>query len=256
MRECGLHGRTAGRGPDWLLLHGWGLHSGVWSGIEDNLTASRRVTFVDLPGHGRSRVEVPENLATVAADAAEWLQPDSVVMGWSLGGLLALRMALDWPESIAGLVLVATTPRFLQGPDWPHAVAPEVLEAFRTELVGDHRQTLNRFLALQARGSDTAREDTRWLREQVLEEDEPDPEGLTRGLEWLAGSDLRDELGGIAVPVHLIGGERDTLVPPTALEATAALLERARVSVIPGAGHAPFISHRAAFLETLELPHG
>jgi pimeloyl-[acyl-carrier protein] methyl ester esterase len=115
---------------------------------------------------------------------------------------------------------------------------------------------LNRFLALQARGSDTARADTRWLRDQVLEGDEPDPEGLSLGLEWLADSDLRDELGGIAVPVHLIGGERDTLVPPAALEATASLLGRARVSVIPGAGHAPFISHRAAFLEALELPHG
>ncbi len=256
MREWGLYGRTTGSGPDWLLLHGWGLHSGVWSGIEEGLAASRRVTLVDLPGHGRSRSTAAGGLADAAAEAADWLQPGSVVMGWSLGGLLALRMALDRPEHIAGLVLVAATPRFVQGPDWPHAVAPDVLEGFRTELAADHQRTLNRFLALQARGSETAREDTRRLREQLREGGEPEPDGLARGLEWLADSDLRAELGAIDVPVHLIGGERDTLVPPAALEATAADLERAMVSVIPGAGHAPFISHRAAFLETLEKAHG
>lgn len=256
MSEWGLYGRTEGSGADWLLLHGWGLHSGVWSGIEAALTASRRVTFVDLPGHGRSRAAVPERLADAAADVAEWLRPDSVVMGWSLGGLLALRMALDWPERIAGLVLVATNPRFVQAPDWPHAVAPEVLETFRSELAEDHRQTLNRFLALQARGSESAREDTRWLREQLLDEGEPEPEGLARGLSWLADTDLRAELGRITIPVHLIGGERDTLVPPAALEATAECLPRATVTRIPGAGHAPFISHPSAFLEALEGVHG
>lgn len=247
-----LHREVRGAGPEWLLLHGWGLHGGVWAPVVEELAQRHRVTNVDLPGHGRSRGPVPERLAEAAAQVAEGMAPGTTVMGWSLGGLLALRLALDWPERVGALVLVAATPRFVTGPDWPHAVAPEVLDGFRAELEDDHRQTLNRFLALQARGSATAREDTRWLRGQLVDSGEPDPVGLARGLAWLAGEDLRAALPGLEVPVHLIGGQRDTLVPAAALAATAAALPDARLSVLTGAGHAPFISHRDAFLAALD----
>lgn len=246
-----LHRSIHGAGPDWVLLHGWGLHGGVWAPLAEVL-AGRRVHCLDLPGHGRSRGPVPDTLAGAAARVAEATPSGSTVMGWSLGGLLALRLALDWPDRVARLVLVAATPRFVSGPDWPHGVAPEVLTEFRSQLASDYRQTLGRFLALQARGSESAREDTRWLRGLLADHGEPQPDGLARGLAWLAGEDLRAELGRVTAPVHLIGGERDTLVPPAALEATAAALPDARTSLVPGAGHAPFISHRSAFLHALE----
>jgi pimeloyl-[acyl-carrier protein] methyl ester esterase len=241
-----------GSGPDWALIHGWGLHGGVWTETAEALAGDRRVMTLDLPGHGASRGPVPTTLGGAAAEVAGALPERATLVGWSLGGLVALRLALDFPDRVAALKLVAATPRFVTGADWPHATPPGVLHDFASDLAQDYRGTLLRFLALQARGSATAREDVRRLRERVFEHGEPDHEALARGLEWLAGSDLRPELAELAVPVHFIGGERDNLVPAAALEAAAALAPRGRVTILEGAGHAPFLSHPAAFREALD----
>ncbi|MFP4132077.1 MAG: pimeloyl-ACP methyl ester esterase BioH [Thiohalospira sp.] len=248
----GLATTARGSGPDWALIHGWGLHGGIWTETAEALAADRRVTTVDLPGHGASRGPVPTTLRGAAAEVAASLPERMTLVGWSLGGLVALRLALDLPERVAALKLVAATPRFVTGADWPHATPPATLHDFASDLAEDYRGTLLRFLALQARGSATAREDVRRLRERVFEHGEPDHEALARGLEWLAGSDLRPELADLAVPVHFIGGERDNLVPAAALEEAAGIAPRGRVTILPGAGHAPFLSHPEAFREALD----
>jgi pimeloyl-[acyl-carrier protein] methyl ester esterase len=71
---------------------------------------------------------------------------------------------------------------------------------------------------------------------------EPDAAGLRAGLQVLQTADLRDSLGDIDCPVLLIMGERDTLVPVNAGQAASELFPDAQLSVIEGAGHAPFIA--------------
>jgi pimeloyl-[acyl-carrier protein] methyl ester esterase len=171
---------------------------------------------------------------------------DAIWIGWSLGGLVALAAALGGAR-MRKLVLVGATPRFVQGPGWPYGIAPEVLDEFATELEIDYRATVQRFLALQARGSDRAREELRTLREKVFARGEPTHAALAGGLEILRNTDLRHTLNHIALPVLLLHGDKDRLVPLEAVDATAVALPDARVTLVAGAGHAPFLSHPAEF---------
>jgi pimeloyl-[acyl-carrier protein] methyl ester esterase len=165
--------------------------------------------------------------------------------------MLALRAAQQAPERIARLALVASSPRFVQAPDWPHAIPASVLAQFLDGLQADYRATLNRFLALQVRGSEEAGGTLRELRSLLFAHGEPDPAALAAGLAILRDADLRPGLDSLALPLRFIMGARDTLMPLAAARACTAELPAAELKVIAGAGHAPFLSHRDAFLEAL-----
>lgn len=237
-----LYTETAGNGPDLVLIHGWGLHSGIWDGFAPLLETRFRVTRVDLPGHGRSdwRGEasldewVDAVLAAVPSPAA-WL-------GWSLGGLVAMRAALMAPGQVAALVTLASSPCFVRRPGWQSAMLPALLETFSVELQLDYGRTLKRFLSLQVRGSEHASFVLKTMRSTLLAHGEPDAAGLSAGLEILSTTDLRNDLGEIACRTLLLLGERDTLVPQGAGSGTVALLAAAQLAVIEGAGHAPFLA--------------
>ncbi len=125
-----LHVERHGSGPDLVLLHGWGLHGGVWSALAARLATSFRVHVVDLPGHGGSRDALLAGLDGLVDAVAEVTPVGARVCGWSLGGLAALRLAARHPAQVAALALVSTTPCFVRRDDWPHAMAPETLADF------------------------------------------------------------------------------------------------------------------------------
>ncbi len=242
----------SGDGPDVVLVHGWGLHGGVWHDFAAALAERFRVHVVDLPGHGRSRGIVPEpfTLAALAGTLAQRLPRPAHWIGWSLGGQVALTAARRDPSSIAKLVLIATTPKFAQAADWPCAMSVPTLEKFATELERDYRGTLQRFLSLQLGDSDTERETVRRLRTELFRHGEPDVFALRAGLAILKESDLREDLGRIAAPALVLHGERDQIVPRAAAQALARNLPQARLEIIDAAGHAPFLSHAG---QTLRL---
>ncbi len=248
-----LYLEANGRGPSVVLLHGWGLHGGVWQSTVDALKGNFQTLQVDLPGFGHSpALARPERLEAIAAAVAEAVPPAAVWVGWSLGGMVALAAAAARLGRPRALVLVGTNARFVQDPGWSHGVAREVLDGFASALAEDYRATVLRFLALQARGSQHAREELRRLREEVFVRGEPARPALEGGLAILARADLRDALNAIDIPVLVVQGERDTLVPAPAAEFLAQRLPQGRLARLPGAGHAPFISHPEAFLQVLQ----
>ncbi len=173
------------------------------------------------------------------------------VCGWSLGGQIALRWAKRHPEQIRRLVLVASTPCFVSKDDWPCAMPAATLAEFGNALQHDYRQTLRRFLALQLRGSEHERELLAALRGALFSHGEPDPGALQSGLEILRDCDLRGILKDIKQPVLVVAGERDMLTPPQASHYLASHLPDARLELIRGAAHAPFLSHTAEFAENV-----
>ncbi|HKJ77485.1 MAG TPA: pimeloyl-ACP methyl ester esterase BioH, partial [Gammaproteobacteria bacterium] len=243
-----VHVDTRGAGPDLVLVHGWGLHGGVWDTVAARLAERCRLHIVDLPGFGASPLpEGPYTLEALAAAVAEAVPAGADWLGWSLGGMVALAAVGDGAD-LRRLVTVGTSPRFVAGPDWPHAVDPAVLDGFAAELEDDFEGTLQRFLALQTRGAEDGRATLRRLREALTARGAPRAEALAGGLAILREADLRPALPALGRPVLLVQGERDTLVPTAAAEAAADLLPDARLQILAGAGHAPFLSHPEAFV--------
>ncbi len=220
------------------------MHGGLWGPWLDDLGDP---LALDMPGHGRRpREERLHSLGDVADDLVTTVGQPAVWIGWSLGGLVALRAAFDYPDRVEALVLLCSGARFVQGDDWNHGIPSAVFRQFAEGLEGDYVATLDRFMALEAHGAEHARRDLAELRRRAHRYPPPTRATLRDGLAILEESDLRDRLATLAMPVLLIGGSRDRLVAPRALEATAALIPGSRLAIIRGAGHAPFVGHADA----------
>jgi malonyl-CoA O-methyltransferase len=239
-----VHVEIEGTGPDLVLLHGWALHGGMWGPWAERLSEQFRVHRIDLPGHGRSPwPDGVANLGGLARAVAPHVPRGAAVVGWSLGGMVALELARAQPADFAALVLIATTPCFLAREDWEGGMAPATLQGFAAGLATDYRRTLANFLALQTWGDERASEALRSLRASLDAHGEPDPRALAAGLDILRAADLRDALPRIALPALVIAGEHDRITPPTAGRELAIRLPTARYHEVAKAGHAPFLSH-------------
>ncbi|MGH8371823.1 MAG: pimeloyl-ACP methyl ester esterase BioH [Gammaproteobacteria bacterium] len=248
-----LHVETHGSGPDMVLVHGWGVNSGVWQRLLPVLKQRYRITCVDLPGHGASReVRMSSSLAAVATQVLEVAPPSALWLGWSLGGLICLQIAMHAPLRVRALMLSNTTPRFITAADWPHAMPPAQLDAFAMELNEDFAETVRRFLALQVLGDERARDTLRALRDSVLARGEPDQDSLVAGLGILRDSDVRSGLHRISAPTLVLTGDYDRLTPPQAGQALAEMIADAKLRSFPRTSHAPFISHPVRFADALD----
>jgi pimeloyl-[acyl-carrier protein] methyl ester esterase len=246
-----LHVKSIGDGPPLVLLHGWALHGGLFSPIVPSLARQHRVHAVDLPGHGYSDPLRPWTLQAVVESLERSFASEGAlsVLGWSLGGAVALAWARRVPSRISRLVLVTTTPKFIAAADWPHAMTDDTLARFADELRVAFKPTLLRFLTLQMQGSDEGRAALATLRHQLFSRGEPDPAMLVDALASLRAIDLRNDVGHIRQPSLVVTGARDTLAPPEAGAWLAEALPAGRLHSFNGAAHAPFLSHRDAFLE-------
>ena len=245
-----LYTQVRGTGPDLVLLHGWGLNSGVWEPISHSLTDFFRVTMIDLPGFGRNCDAMPEvyDLATIAAMVSEYVPVHSHLLGWSLGGLVAQKIAIEQPSLLSSLMVLASTPKFAKEQNWPGIKAP-VLNAFEQQLERDFTKTLERFMAIQAMGSSTAKHDIKQIKTHIQHYPIPALAALRAGLNILSVSDLRHQLSTIKAPTLRMYGRLDSLVPLAALEAVAQLHPNSESYVFAHASHAPFISHPDEFVE-------
>ena len=236
-----------GNGPDLALIHGWGLGSATWQPVTEALAQRCRVHLVDLPGYG----EAPADSGDFAQTAQSLIDalPDGIALcGWSLGGMLALQAARLAPQKIARLILVGSTPSFMQRPDWPAAQPPDLLDTFADAITRDAAATLQRFIALLNQGDAQARPISRALTGRMLGGALPDPATLSSGLGWLRDVDLRATIPSIATPTLLIHGERDPLMPLAAAQWMKAQLPNARLDVFAASAHAPFLADPERFV--------
>lgn len=240
-------------GAPITLLHGWGFNRAIWEETARTLTDHAQVNCIDLPGHGHSPIPTGSYTIEHLADLiAETLPPQGNIVGWSLGGMVAMQIALHHPAKVKRLILVGSVARFVRDDDWCYALAPAVLQAFAASLNEDLPQALQRFLALQTHHSDNSRETLRKLRELINASPTPHPAALQGGLKILQHVDLREQLPNLQQPTLMILGQRDTLARPQSAKQMLALLPNAQLEIIKGAGHAPFLSHHSHFTQLIE----
>ncbi len=239
-----------------VLVHGWGMAPVHWGTFGEDLAASLGAALGEsfflakpaLPGHGGAP-RVPGWRVDALAD--EWVErwPDAVWVGWSLGGQVALAAAARAPNRVRALVLVGATPCFVERAGWSAGMAAGAFDQFRSQCEANPDATRARFLALTMRGDTAGRDGLRTLRALDGNAAPPGRDALLDGLRVLATTDLVDTLPTIDRPTLWLTGDRDTVVPPAASECGARSQPRARVSCLPGAGHAPFLTHGRDVIE-------
>ncbi len=207
------------------------------------------VNLIDLPGHGLNH-EAPlsSDLTQLAAEAAAL--PRGLWLGWSMGGMLALNLALKYPSQVSALIMLCATPCFVSQPHWPHGTDGQVLQQFANNLQQDVKQTIQTFLALEVMGVDDERGQLRVLKQKVFERPLPSEQALTAGLRLLQQVDLAAELKNLKTPSLWISGRRDRLVLPAAMQ-QAALMAGGQYQMLRGSGHAPFIRQADALAQLI-----
>jgi len=249
-----VHVETFGEGPNLVLLHGWAMHSGIWSSVRNRLAQYFRLHLVDLPGHGLSPapwINMPATLKNMSEMVRESLPANSIICGWSLGGQVAMELALDEPEQIKKLVLVSTTPSFIQRDDWIWGMEAATLKLFMRNLKRDYVSTLNRFLTLQVSGDINTLVLLRQLRDNVFREGKLDEVGLQMGMQILLTTDIRERIKRIKQPVILLHGENDVIAHPNAARWLHENLQNSELVMLPHCGHTPFLSHADQFIANI-----
>ena len=245
------HGSFETTPQNLVLIHGWGMHGGVWQPLVKKLSPHFYLHIVDLPGMGFSTPIEPSHLHAVAEKVAEVLPANADICGWSLGGQVAMRIALLQPDRVRRLVLVGTTPRFVNTADWENGIEASVYEQFASQFSKDYQATLIKFLTLQCMGSSETRSTVKQLRTSFAKRPVPTQATLQKALHILLDTDLRSEIESLRRPALLIHGDCDTLVPVQGAHWLAQHLPFGRLRVIAGASHAPFLSHPDQFIAAL-----
>lgn len=251
------HVEAEGSGPAVLLLHGFTGSSDTWT---PHLAALKAFTTIriDFLGHGRSAVPAEAQRYGMDACVDDLLAIQDrlgisrcAVVGYSMGGRVAMRVALRAPERLWALVLESSSPGIANPADRKDRVMQDarLAERIRKEGVAafaDYWQALPLF-ASQSRLPDAARQA---LWDQRLQHT---AEGLANSLEGL-GAGMQEpvlqRLQDLRMPVLLLAGDLDTKYCELAHE-MATVLPQCRARVVPEAGHAVHLEQPAAFDEVV-----
>ena len=238
----------AGQGQPVVLLHGWSTSAAAFSELADLLQDSCRVLIPDLPGHGHSSPAPVNDSLGLATVLAAWLQTvvsgtEVTLVGWSLGGMVALEMAAAGPLPLHRLVLIGSTPRFTNAEDWPHGLPAAQVRALSRNLARRFDATLGEFFALTFAGEKLSPERLRRIRNRVVHNRPlPDRDAASALLKFLVTQDQRHLLPRITLPTLVLHGEEDRITPAGAGQALAERLPDGKFIGFPGLGHAPFLS--------------
>ncbi len=225
-----LYSRTIGVGDNLVLLHGWALSGDCFKNLVRQYKTRYRITIIDLPGHGRSDV-VAGGIDEWCAEIIQQLPKKPTLLGWSLGGLLAINIAQQ--IKLSKLILLAATPKFVNNSNWNYGVDAMNFQMFSNVLESNLSQGLKRFINLQT----SHKEQIKSLY-QAIDELPANPQALNQGLDILLNSDLRQQLKQLNVPVHVILGNLDLLVPVSIVEWYMA--QNIPTTVLD-TGHLPFL---------------
>jgi malonyl-CoA O-methyltransferase len=228
--------QTQALSDDIVLLHGWGSGSQSWQPLIPALQNIANVIALDLPGFGESEA-IPEfTLDAVVQLIAARLPEKCVLIGWSLGGMLAVQIAARYPQKISRLITLATNAKFVASRDYETAMPLAVNRQFNKSFAADSQLSLKLFGGLLAQGDINERALLKQIR-VLTEPDKINPNWL-QALELLSQLDNREAFAQLAQPgLHLLA-EKDVLVPASAATALTQLNSQQSVQVVVGAAHA------------------
>jgi non-heme chloroperoxidase len=250
---CGgrIHYETVGEGPPLVFIHGWAMSGEVWR-FQKDLAETYRLIIPDLRGHGLSSAPASgycfQDFADDLLELFIALQlGNAILIGWSMGAQVALQAFPGLRSRLAAIVLVSGTPRFTATEGYSHGVPDVAVKGLSLLLQRDFAGTVDDFYKRMFVDGELNAQ----LSGQIFSEGHkivpPARHAARQALKCLATTDLRSELAFVDVPVLLIHGGGDSICLPSASQYMAEHLSDARLEIMEGAGHAPFMSRPGEF---------
>ena len=243
-----------------VFLHGWGMNRGIWTPfiqyVESRQPIGINLYALDLPGYGES-INISTDgydIAAVSAMVSKQLRPATVLIGWSMGGLIAQQIADTGNDNVLACIHICSSPKFVQETNWA-GIKPEVLAMFTDAIKHDHVALLKRFLAIQCLGLAQPKQQLKVMFDAISEYPLSSPHHLQNSLRLLIETDLRPAaiLDSPKVPRSLrIFGGLDTLVSAKNIDKIKGFYPQDDIVLIQKASHAPFISHQVETFEAIE----
>ena len=240
-----------GEGPPLVLIHGMGGDSSEWSLLTPELSKEVRCIAVDLRGHGKSeKPDQPYTQDMFADDVAALLDALGVdkayICGLSMGGFVALKMALNHPKKVRGLILIDTAARMPTksievGARWAKIFAEKGLEAYIEAEIRDifhpmfarrHKDMVNLFAeSMKTRDASTiARIQQGYLKSPLA---------------------IENDIKKIKVPTLIIHGREDEVVPVEEAEFMHRQIPNSQIAIIPFSGHAALLERKDFFIDVI-----
>lgn len=232
-----------------VLISGWAMPAGAMESLAQALDADhRRVSIVELPGLVREseacKISHDWNSLLTYLDHQLFEKP-AVLVGWSLGGMLATLYASRYPNNVAAVVNLGVNACFVQKDSWQQAMDPTLFASFYQGMSQSRDKTLQQFVLLCSSGSPRRKELSKALQALLSDADlehQAEDSTLLSLLGLLGKSDIRSAFADIHCPVTHLFGNEDALVPVEAARAIEQGFPRHRVQVLDG-GHCFFMDN-------------
>ena len=233
-----LYYEIHGEGEPLFCVHGLACDTLAWLPQLATCSAEFRTVIFDNRDVGQSSMADGDyEIADMARDAlalADHLELDSFhLVGISMGGAIAQEIAIQAPERVRTLTLAVTFPA---GGNYAQRLAE--VWANRVRQISREQHIDELMLLNHSEAFYESPETVQWLRGMILENPHPQPpEAFGRQLAACARHEVRDRLGSLTMPTHVIGAERDLLVPIWKSQEIASLIPGAKLTILPGAPH-------------------
>lgn len=255
-----IYYRSAGEGRPIIFIHGWGMNSLVWSRQIEHFSKTNLVIAVDLRGHGLSKDAAgPYSIQSFAEDInllVETLGLKSpIIVGWSMGTMVALNYMADFKNDVAGIVLVGGTLSFLRSAEFPHGRHPAMVKRLADNMERDYKNYMPTFCrGFFGTGEKIGPEEEEAISKLLLNNLFPPPYKVAKEtLKGLCDWRIPAKIASLHIPALLIQGEVDNIASVESALEMHRIMPGSEMRVFEKSGHAPFLTDCNKFNQELDI---
>jgi malonyl-CoA O-methyltransferase len=219
-----------------VLIHGWGCNQSSWQPLIPELERLYKISLIDLPGFGSAPAVDDYSLPQLLSILISQIPDKSWLVGWSLGGMLAIQLAHIYPQKISGVISLAANAKFVADSTYTSAMSLDVNQHFNQSFAADPVATLKLFSGLLAQGAQDERSLLKMFR-KMLTADEVNS-NWSQALELLSTLDNQRAISLLKLPCLHIFADGDSLVPVAAATSVVQLNQHHKISIIDQSSHA------------------
>ena len=225
--------------PPILFIPGWGINKGIWKHQIEYSKQNYRVAAISLEG-GCMRAHTEHLLGIIKKLKLENIN----LVGWSMGGMVAISFISQHPEYVKKLVLVSTPAKFVASEDYDAGISHAVMQSFINKFRKSPVRMLGNFASLILKNADFKKEDLDLIKQSS---NMSDKNRTLQNLLLLRDCDLRDKLHSIKVPTLIIHGKRDMVCPYACADYMHSKIKNSVLHTFESAGHVPFVTKHEEF---------